>query len=414
MITNDDLALILRLAPKWCLGKVECRHAKGETHLWIHAEPEALVCPLCGTACPIYDHTSERVWRHLDLCDYRSFLHASIPRVMCPTHGVRRIQVSWADPRIALTHAMERRVLDELRATKTTLATARILQLGWDQVHSVMKRGVARGLLRRANQPLHHVAVDEKALAKGQSYVTLIYDIDRSIVLDVVEHRTTESLSLYWQGVPYAIREEIQGIAMDMWQPYITATLQWVPGASWKIVHDRFHVASHMGKAVDDTRIEEHRRLKAEGDYTLTGTKHWWLYGQENLPIRLVDNLARLVATDLQTAQAWTLKENLRHLWSLPTFESARQYGLNWAQEAIKSGLKPVIKVANMIIHHIDQIANYARHRITSGKAEGINSVVMAIKRVARGYRTWQSFRTAILFFCGGLDVYPRDQRDAS
>jgi antirestriction protein ArdC len=36
---------------------------------------------------------------------------------------------------------------------------------------------------------------------------------------------------------------------------------------------------------------------------------------------------------------------------------------------------------------------------------EGINSVVMTLQRAARGYRTWSTFRTAILFFCGGLNL---------
>ena len=408
MLTNDDLSRILRLSPKWCLGRIDCRHDVRETHLWIHAEPEALMCPVCQAVCPIHDHANERVWRHLDLCNYRVFLHAAIPRVDCAKHGVRQVDVSWADPRISLTRAMEGQILEVLRQTKTAIGAARVLGLSWDQVHGVMMRAVTRGLQRRQEQPLRRVAVDEKAMLKGHDYVTVIYDLDRRTVIDVVEDRTTESLMGFWKSVKYHMREQIQAVAMDMWKPYLTATIACIPGAADKIVHDRFHVAQHMGKAVDDTRIEEHRRLKNLGDTSLTGTKHWWLYGQENLPGKLINDLATLVATDLKTAQAWTVKENLRHLWSMPTVEHARQFGLNWAQEAIATGLKPVITVANMVINHIDQIANYARHRITTGPAEGINSVIMAIKRAARGYRTWQSFRTAILFFCGGLDLNPR------
>jgi hypothetical protein len=46
-------------------------------------------------------------------------------------------------------------------------------------------------------------------------------------------------------------------------------------------------------------------------------------------------------------------------------------------------------------------------HPITTGKAEGINSKLMAIQRSARGFRSHASFRTAALFHCGGLDLHP-------
>lgn len=408
MLSNADLATILQLAPSWFIGRTECRHEVRETHIWIHAEPEVLICPVCKAVCPIYDHTDERVWRHLDLCDYRAFLHASVPRIRCPQHGVRQVTIHWADPRLQMTMAFERQVLDLLQEIKTTAGTARALGLGWDQVHGVMTRAVARGLVKRKGQTFTHVAVDEKALRKGQNYVTLIYDLDRSVVIDVVDDRTTESLVGFWKSVTYESRAGIKAVAMDMWPAYMNATMQCIPGAKDKIVHDRFHVAQHMGKAVNDTRIDEHRRLKMAGDCSLSGTKMWWLYSQEHLSPERAQDLANLIAADYKTAEAWRVKEDLRHLWTMQTVAEATSYGLNWAKAAIATGIKPVIQVANLVINHIDQIANYAKHRISTGKAEGINSVVMAIKRAARGYRTWKSFRIAILFFCGGLDLYPQ------
>ena len=36
------------------------------------------------------------------------------------------------------------------------------------------------------------------------------------------------------------------------------------------------------------------------------------------------------------------------------------------------------------------------------------NSKIMAIKRRACGYRNREHFKTAIYFFCGGLDLYPK------
>lgn len=45
--------------------------------------------------------------------------------------------------------------------------------------------------------------------------------------------------------------------------------------------------------------------------------------------------------------------------------------------------------------------------RITNGVAEGLNSTIMSIKRRVGGFRNREYSRTAIFFYCGGLDLYP-------
>jgi transposase len=56
----------------------------------------------------------------------------------------------------------------------------------------------------------------------------------------------------------------------------------------------------------------------------------------------------------------------------------------------------------------IDKIVTYCTHGITNAVAEGINSKIMSIKRCAGGYQNIENFKKAILFYCGGLDLYPR------
>ena len=70
----------------------------------------------------------------------------------------------------------------------------------------------------------------------------------------------------------------------------------------------------HMNEAVDAVRKAEHRRLHAEGDETLKGTKYLWLYSEENLPEEARDRFAALRALNLKTGRAWAIKESLREL----------------------------------------------------------------------------------------------------
>ena len=71
---------------------------------------------------------------------------------------------------------------------------------------------------------------------------------------------------------------------MDIWDPYIASVKAQIPQAEDKIVFDRYHLMTHMGKAMDEARKKEHRALKQIGDETLTGSKYLWLYAEENFP----------------------------------------------------------------------------------------------------------------------------------
>lgn len=49
---------------------------------------------------------------------------------------------------------------------------------------------------------------------------------------------------------------------MDMWEPYVRSTLAHLPEAARKIVFDKFHVAQHLGKAVDEVQRREQRSCR--------------------------------------------------------------------------------------------------------------------------------------------------------
>ncbi len=134
----------------------------GAVHVWLaRTEGAAAQCPECQSGCTIYDHR-DREWRHLDTCQLQTRLHARVPRVDCPTHGVLQIAVPWAAPGSKFTLLFERLAIDWLRETAVT-AVARQLKLGWDAVWGIERRAVARGLERRGTLKLRYVGVDERS-----------------------------------------------------------------------------------------------------------------------------------------------------------------------------------------------------------------------------------------------------------
>ena len=71
------------------------------------------------------------------------------------------------------------------------------------------------------------------------------------------------------------------------------------------------------------------------------------------------------------------------------------------------SKMAPMKKLARSLKERIDNIVTYCTHGITNAVAEGINNKIMSIKRRARGYRNIENFKTAVLLYCGGLDLDP-------
>jgi transposase len=398
---------LLGLAPPWSVTRVELALSEQRVDVWVgHAEGVRFPCPECGGQLPLYDHAEPRAWRHLDSCQFLTYVHARIPRVHCPGHGVPQVDLPWALPRSRFTSLFERLAIAVLQETDV-LGAARILRVSWDEAWGLMAGAVERGLRRKPRRAVPHLGVDEKAIAKGQTYLTLVSDLDRGTLEYLAEGRQKSSLDGYYRSLSPQQRHGIRAVAMDMWEPYLRSTREHVPDADSKIVFDRYHVMSHMGQAVDAVRKQEQRALRAEGLETLTGSKYLWLYAEDNLPEYHRERLRSLRALDLKTGRAWALKEELRAWWGYRRRGWAERSWKRWYFRATHSRLRPVVEVAHMLRRHLPSLLTYFSHRITNAASEGLNSKIQAIKHHARGFRNGDHFKIAIWFHCGGLDVSP-------
>jgi transposase len=399
---------ILGLVEPWFVSRIELKMDEQRVEVFVeHRADTKWNCAACGKAAGLYDHAEERVWRHLDSCQLKTYLHARVPRTGCPEHGIHKVKLPWAETRSRFTLLMERMIIDVIRQCSTIQGACAIMRVSWDEAFGVMQRAVMRGQDRKEQKPVKHIGVDEKAFRKGHSYMTVVCDLERATVEHVADDRTTESLAGYYASLTAAQRDGIEAVAMDMWEPYVQATLAGLPLAGDKIVFDRFHIMKKINEAVDKVRLGEHRQISSWGCDLLKGTKHWWLYAQENLPERYRKEFAAVKDRNLKTSRAWAIKETLRGLWDYQTTTWANKFFRRWFGWAKRSKLTPVKKVADMIKARIDNVVSFCVHRITNGVAEGLNSKIMTIKRKCCGFRNRENFKTAIYFHCGGLELYP-------
>jgi transposase len=366
-------------------------------------------CPECGLEQAVYDHASVRVWRHLDTCQYETYVHAKMPRVDCEEHGVRKVKAPWASPRSRLTLLYEGKLIDTMKECDITGAS-RLSGQSWDVLMRVMQKAVERGLARKQRGVPEYIGVDEKSFAKRHRYETIVCDLVERTVEYVTHNRRQESLEEYYQQFTGEELSAISAIAMDMWEPYIAATEEYVLDADKKIVFDRYHVTRYITEAVDKVRRAEHKKISKQGDERLKGTKHLWLFNEENVPEWRWPEFTELKGANLKTARAWAIKESLRHFWDYAYAKNAAKHFKKWYFWATHSRLKPIIDASKTLKRHLPNILTFFKHRITNALSEALNNKIQTIKQMACGYRNREHYKLAIYFHCGGLDLYPRHE----
>ncbi|MBQ9432011.1 MAG: transposase, partial [Kiritimatiellae bacterium] len=108
----------------------------------------------------------------------------------------------------------------------------------------------------------------------------------------------------------------------------------------------------------------------------------------------------------LQTGRAWGFKEMFGSFWRSAGKRFAEANFTFWYEQVAKSCIKPMIKAANTLKRHLYGLLSWFDSMIDNALAEGFNSTIQSLKASARG-RNFENFCTAILFFCGKLDLRP-------
>ena len=346
---------------------------------------------------------TERQWRHLDTCQFETIVKARVPQLKYSDGTVEELVVPWAERYSRVTSLMTGFVIQLLQACPTTQSVCDLTRLSWSTVKDIMARAVERGMLRRTEEEIAYLGIDEKSSEKGHSYATILTDIDRSRVLDLVPERKLEAAKTLLETLTPNQRASVRAVAMDMWPAFMSAAKACVPQAD--IVHDKFHVAKYLGEAVDAVRKQEHRRLSEAGTSPLTGSKWAWLKKYPDGRSAEAVSFRALNQLNLKTSRAWTIKENFTQFCCYHYKGAAKRFFDAWSANAMRSRLEPIKKVVKMLRRHETGLLNFSQHRISNACAEGFNSAIQLIKANARGFRNFTNYRARILFHCGKLDL---------
>jgi len=399
MKDTDLMQLALGLTPPWLV--TSSTFSVEEKRLDIRIDfptGSAFACPVCGASgCKGYD-TDDFSWRHLNFFQHEAYLHARVPRVQCPTCGVKRVNVPWARPGSGFTLLFEALIMTLVKVMPVQSA-AQIVGEHDTRLWRVLHHYVDDARERADYSDVAKLALDETAARRGHNYVTLFVDLFMRRVLFVTPGKDAATVEAFAKdllahgGKPETITE----VCQDMSPAFAAGVGAHLPNAS--ITYDKFHVIKLINEAVDKVR-----RAEQKDRPELKKTRYLWLKNHDNLKKEQQEKLSGLSSLKLKTARAMHIRMSFQDFYDHPP-EAAEIYLKKWYFWATHSRLQPIIDVARTIKRHWDGILRWFQSGIANGLIEGINSLVQAAKAKARGYRSTRNLAAIIYLVAGKLEL---------
>ena len=282
----------------------------------------------------------------------------------------------------------------------TVRAIADELALDWHTVKELDKQYMREQLRRAGNPAPRVIGIDEIAIGQGHRYRIVVSDLERGRPIWFGgKDRSEASLDelFAWLG-PKKCRK-IRLAVMDMWKAFRNSTLKEGHAPQALIVYDKFHILTHLGKAMDEVRKQEYKRLSGKSRRFIKGQKYNLLSRRENLTTKGRDALDLLFRVNKRLNKAYLLKESFGQLWGYKRPGWARRFFDNWCGSLRWQRLGPFRKFADLVEKHWDGIETYCHeeNKVPLGFVEGINNKIRVIQRRAYGYRDEEYFRLKIL-----------------
>jgi transposase len=338
--------------------------------------------------------------RHLPILERQVYLELRPKRYRCPHCEGRPTttqRCDWYDSNSPHTKAFEKWVLRCL-VNSTVVDVSQKLGLGPDAVDSILGRWVSTTVDWSRLTTLTTLGIDEIALTRGHGkYVAVISTRDARghvAVLAVLPDRLKATVKGFLEAIPAPLKATIQTVCMDMYDGYVKAVAEALPGVT--VVVDRFHVAQHYHACVDQLRKQELKRLQQElpeADYEpLKGLL--WLVRQDwtTLSQAEQERLLPLFRQSPALEQAYCWRHVLTGIFNSPfTKARASEAITRWCEQVQMHGLRCFEGFLTTLANWREEITNYFLQRHNSGFVEGLNNKLKVLKRRCYGLDSVQT-----------------------
>ncbi len=344
-----------------------------------------------------YDRRT-RIVRDLPCGDARVFLAIEVRRVHCKgCRHVKSEQLDFLADNPFYTKRFAYYVGRRCRQA-TIKDVAEEFRLHWETIKTLEMQYMRAQLAKAGTPAAKAIGVDEISIRKGHTYRVVVSDLIRGRPIWFGgEDRSEKSMAMFYDWLGEKKAKGIRLAVMDMWKPFRNVTNERAPRAA--ILFDKFHIMRHLGKALDEVRKSEYRRLSGRDRSYIKGQKYTLLSRRENLTLEGRTALKKLLAANNRLNRAYLLKESFGQLWDYESEGWARRFFENWRASLKWQRLKPYEKFAEMIDRHWDGIAAYCKpeNKVSLGFVEGLNNKIRVIQRRSYGLRDEEYLRLKVL-----------------
>jgi transposase len=380
----------------------------GNLRLEIDVEPHKAsrgICSGCGRRRPGYDRLRARRFEFVPLWGIPVYFIYAMRRVECRACGIRVEVVPWAEGKSHLTKTYAWFLAGwAKRMSWSDVAAA--FRTTWENVFRSVEMAVKWGRQHRSLDGIESLGIDELYWSRKNQFLTLVYQIDEGSrrLLWIGKERKLKTLMGFFRWFGPKRSQALRFICSDMWKPYLRV----IAKKAGQAIHvlDRFHIASHLSKAIDEIRAKEAKDLRARGRQPLLTRTRWLLLKRpENLTPQQEIGLAELLRHNLRAVRAYLLKEDIQRFWTYVSPYWAGVFLDRWCARVMRSRLEPMKKVARMLRRHRPLILNWfrARGQLSAGAVEGLNGKARVITKRAYGFRTYRAVEVALYHGLGRL-----------
>jgi len=394
------LAGSLELKEPWYITGAEFDSVKHVIDVYVGIREDAVIaCPKCGGPTTRYGYEpAERSWSHADCLFYPCYVHCRRPRVRCEKCGTLQINAPFERTNSRFTLLFEGYAM-LIMADVPRRKASRILRCNEKSLASILSYWVHQAVDKLDLSDVTRLAIDETSFKRGHEYVTVTIDALKRSVFDVQLGRKKEAVikmkkKLERQG---GLARNILAVTSDMSTSYLPGVKENFPNAEQII--DKFHVKQVLIKALDEVRKQEQKAT--DDKKKLFQHRYFFMMPRRRMTEDQLSRLTTLSRSFPKTGRAFRIVQALDEFYSCNSMKEAECQFKQLYSWMRRSRLEPMKEAALTLINHRKEILNYFHDRLTNAICEGINSMIQAAKRKARGFNTFEGFE-AMIYLVGG------------
>src|SRR5271169_284766 len=207
-------------------------------------------CPACDTRSSRRHGSYVRHLQDLPAQGAAVRLRLNLARWKCANPDCARQTFGDRRPAVAQPYARRTHRVVDLARMVTHIAGGRpagrlVARLGLPQSKDTLLRSLKRSVRARVGAaPVRVVGIDDWSWRKGRTYGTIVVDLERREVLDILQDRSADSTAHWLEGYP-----AVEMISRDRCGLYAQGAARGAPRA--RQVADRFHLLQNLRHAIE-------------------------------------------------------------------------------------------------------------------------------------------------------------------